>query len=103
MDTPSEPRHLGDYLLKKCVAQGPYTRTWLAEQQSVRRTVWIEELRPDHAAHAEAFLAEIRADFPQLAFRLLAAVDGGQHPQRFGIMSPRRQPARTARQEKQPA
>ena len=61
MDTPSEPRHLGDYLLKKCVAQGPYTRTWLAEQQSVRRTVWIEELRPDHAAHAEAFLAEIRA------------------------------------------
>jgi formylglycine-generating enzyme required for sulfatase activity len=61
MDTPSEHHHLGEYLLKACVAEGLHTRTWLAEQQSVNRTVLIEELRPDHAAHGEAFLADIRA------------------------------------------
>ncbi len=61
MDAASEPRRLGEYLLKECIAEGPVTRTWLAEQASVRRTVLIEELRPDQAAAAEVFLATIRA------------------------------------------
>jgi hypothetical protein len=61
MDAPAETRRLGEYLLKECCAEGPHTRTWLAEQESVRRKVLIEELRPDQAAHAAGFLADIRA------------------------------------------
>lgn len=61
MDPSPADRRLGEYLLKECLAEGPHTRTWLAAQESVRRTVLIEELRPEQAAQAEAFLADIRA------------------------------------------
>jgi hypothetical protein len=58
---PEEERRLGEYLLKVCLVEGPRTRTWLAEQESVRRTVLIEELRPEQADQADVFLADIRA------------------------------------------
>lgn len=61
MDAIPDPPRLGEYLLRECLAEGPHTRVWLAEQQSVRRSVLIEELRPECADQAEAFLANIRA------------------------------------------
>lgn len=61
MDSAPEERRLGEYLLTECIAEGPLTRTWLAAQESVRRTVLIEELRPECAEHADVFLADIRA------------------------------------------
>jgi hypothetical protein len=61
MDTTSDPPRLGEYLLKECLVDGPLTRLWLAEQESVRRTVLVEELRPECADHGAAFLANIRA------------------------------------------
>jgi len=61
MDAAPEQRRLGEYLLTECIAEGPFTRTWLAAQESVRRTVLIEELRPECADQADAFLADIRA------------------------------------------
>lgn len=61
MDAAPEELRLGEYLLKSCVDEGPFTRTWLAEQASVQRTVLIEALRPNHSARTAAFLADIRA------------------------------------------
>ena len=61
MQPAPEPRRLGEYLLMECLLEGPLTRTWLATQESVRRMVLIEELRPECAGQAEVFLADIRA------------------------------------------
>ncbi len=61
MEPAPEPRRLGEYLLTECLIEGPLTRTWLAAQESVRRMVLIEELRPEFAAQADIFLADIRA------------------------------------------
>ncbi|MGC4015765.1 MAG: SUMF1/EgtB/PvdO family nonheme iron enzyme [Luteolibacter sp.] len=61
MDSPSEEPTLGDYLLKELLAEGPLTRTWLAEQVSVRRKVLIDELRPEAAEARDSFLADVRS------------------------------------------
>jgi formylglycine-generating enzyme required for sulfatase activity len=61
MDAPQDAARFGEYLLKDCLAVGPISRLWLAEQESVRRTVLIEELMAEHADQAEAFFANIRA------------------------------------------
>ncbi|MEI7908615.1 MAG: SUMF1/EgtB/PvdO family nonheme iron enzyme [Verrucomicrobiota bacterium] len=61
MEPAPEQRRLGEYLLMDCLAEGPLTRIWLATQESVRRMVLIEELRPECAEHAQVFLADIRA------------------------------------------
>jgi hypothetical protein len=61
MDATPAPARLGEYLLKECLAERPLTRLWLAEQESVHRTVLIEELRAECAPQAELFLANVRA------------------------------------------
>jgi len=61
MDAAPTPTRLGEYLLKECLSEGPLTRRWLAEQESVRRTVLIDELRPERMDQAEVFLADVRA------------------------------------------
>jgi len=58
--TPDETR-LGDYRLKELLAEGTVTRTWLAEQVSVRRDVLVDELLPERADAREGFLADIRS------------------------------------------
>lgn len=55
------PARLGEYQLAECLAEGALTRRWVAEQESVRRTVLIDELRPERLDQAEAFLADVRA------------------------------------------
>ncbi|MCX6874971.1 MAG: SUMF1/EgtB/PvdO family nonheme iron enzyme [Verrucomicrobia bacterium] len=81
MDAAPQPQRLGDYLLQECLADGPFTRTWLAVQESVRRTVLVEELRPEHVAQAEVFLADIRAkaavDHPLIASVFEAVAEPG--------------------------
>jgi hypothetical protein len=61
MDSTPEDTRLGDYQLKELLAEGPLTRTWLAEQTAVRRYVLIDELRPEMAHLHDSFLADIRA------------------------------------------
>lgn len=61
MEPSPEDTRLGDYRLKELLAEGPITRTWLAEQIAVRRDVLIDELRPEMALHRSSFLADIRA------------------------------------------
>ncbi|BCU76589.1 SUMF1/EgtB/PvdO family nonheme iron enzyme [Luteolibacter sp. LG18] len=62
MDSPSDaPTLLGDYRLIELLAEGPLTRTWLAEQVSVRRNVLVDELRPEAEEARESFLADIRS------------------------------------------
>jgi hypothetical protein len=56
----SEELTLGDYRLKELLEEGPVTRTWLAEQKSVRREVLIDELRPEAYHAREEFLADVR-------------------------------------------
>lgn len=57
----SVDRIFGDYVAKKCLAEGNSTRTWLAEQASVGRMVLIEELKPESIKESENFLADVRA------------------------------------------
>lgn len=61
MDAAPAPARLGEYLLKECLSEGPLIRRWVAEQESVRRTVLIDELRPERMDQAETFLADVRA------------------------------------------
>ncbi len=61
MSSSSDDRHLGEYRLSKLVRESDLTRTWLAEQVSVARQVLVDELRPEHEEHREAFLADVRA------------------------------------------
>lgn len=61
MDSVPDDTRLGDYRLKELLAEGPVTRTWLAEQVSVRRIVLVDELRTEAESHRDSFLADIRA------------------------------------------
>jgi formylglycine-generating enzyme required for sulfatase activity len=57
----SDEKITGDYHLKELVSENPVSRTWLAEQISISRSVLIEELRPECIDQKEAFLADVRA------------------------------------------
>ncbi len=61
MDAVPEPARLGEYLLKECLSESETSRRWIADQESVRRTVLIEELKPGAPERTEAFLANVRA------------------------------------------
>lgn len=61
MDSPSDEPTLGDYRLKELLAEGPLTRTWLAEQLSVGRKVLVDELKPEADEARESFLADVRS------------------------------------------
>ncbi len=55
---------VGDYLLKELVAEGTATRTWLAEQVSVKREVLVDSLRSAILKDEfirESFLEDVRA------------------------------------------
>jgi hypothetical protein len=52
---------IGDYRLDEVLAESPTSLTWLAEQQSIRRTVVIIELKPTALHSREGFLADVRA------------------------------------------
>ena len=61
MNSASECRCLGEYLLKELISENPLTRTWLAEQTTVSRRVLVDELRAEQADQRDAFLADVRA------------------------------------------
>jgi hypothetical protein len=61
MDAASDDLRLGDYQLKQLLAEGPLTRTWLAEQLTVRRDVLIDQLRDEQLQARADFLADVRA------------------------------------------
>ena len=55
---------IGDYLLKELISEGAATRTWYAEQISVRREVIVDSLRSailQNDTVREAFLEDVRA------------------------------------------
>lgn len=55
---------IGDYLLKELISEGSATRTWYAEQVSVRREVIVDSLRSaifQNDTVREAFLEDVRA------------------------------------------
>lgn len=60
-----------DYTLTKLLGENHTTSIWLAEQNSVRRNVVLEQLRDIDSAHRETFLASVRAkasvDHPLIA------------------------------------
>ncbi|MBK1883167.1 SUMF1/EgtB/PvdO family nonheme iron enzyme [Luteolibacter pohnpeiensis] len=60
MESNTEARQLGDYLLKEAVWESSMATTWLAEQVSIRRPVYVDELKSEHADQTEAFLADVR-------------------------------------------
>ena len=60
MNPEASERILGEYRLTKLLAEGPTTFTWLAEQISVSRRVWVDELKPGLADQRDAFLADVR-------------------------------------------
>ena len=61
MNPPSAERQLGEYRLQQLLEENDISRTWLAEQTSVARSVIVDELRPDRPYRKESFLADIRA------------------------------------------
>ena len=61
MNPAPEDRLLGEYRLKELLSENSLTRTWLAEQVSVSRRVWVDELREDQAHQRDTFLADVRA------------------------------------------
>lgn len=71
MESASEVRYLGDYLLKQRLSEGPPAYIWAAEQVSVGREVLVYELRADCEDQRAAFLADARAkaalDHPLIA------------------------------------
>jgi len=71
MESASEVRRLGDYLLKQRLSEGPPAYIWTAEQVSVGREVLVHELRADCEEQRAAFLADVRAkagvDHPLIA------------------------------------
>jgi hypothetical protein len=52
---------IGDYRLDEVLDESPTSLTWLAEQQSIRRTVVVIELKPTALHSRDAFLADVRA------------------------------------------
>lgn len=63
MDDPSSRTGtmLGDYRLDSLIGESPITRTWMAEQASIRRPVVLFELKETALNRREDFLADIRA------------------------------------------
>ena len=59
MNPAADERHLGEYRLKKLLAETSISRLWLAEQVSVARLVLVEELCDEH--YRVPFLANVRA------------------------------------------
>jgi formylglycine-generating enzyme required for sulfatase activity len=82
MDAVPKPARLGEYLLKECLSETESSRRWMAEQESVRRTVIIEELKPGNQARMDAFLANVRAkaavDHPSIGTVFEAVSNGGE-------------------------
>jgi hypothetical protein len=56
-----EDRTEGDYRFMELLGEDDLSRTWLAEQVSVSRTVLVVELRPERMARRGDFLADVRA------------------------------------------
>ncbi len=79
MNSPSEGRLLGDYRLTKLVAESNLTQTWLAKQESIGRSVLVDELREEQAHMRDEFLANVRAkaslDHPLIASVYEAVTD----------------------------
>ncbi len=73
-------RLLGEYRLIKPISEAPISRTWLAEQVSVSRSVLVDELRKDMLDRKPDFLADVRAkasvDHPLIG-SVFEAVDDG--------------------------
>lgn len=82
MDPASDDPRLGDYRLKELLSEGPVTRTWLAEQVSVRRIVLVDELRKEADENRDSFLTDVRAkaavDHPLIG-SVYEAVANDQH------------------------
>lgn len=55
------PTRFGEYLIIKLLEDKTPVRRWLAEQESVRRMVIIDELRPECLPRMDEFLADVRA------------------------------------------
>lgn len=79
MNSPSEGRLLGDYRLLKLVNECSLTYTWFAKQESIGRSVLVDELRPEQAHLRDEFLANVRAkaslDHPLIASIYEAVTD----------------------------
>ena len=71
MNSPNEERLLGDYRLKKIIRETPLAQTWLAQQESIGRSVLVDEIRPEMVHLKDEFLANVRAkaslDHPLIA------------------------------------
>lgn len=61
MSQDSDGQYSGDYHFKELVSENDLSRSWLAEQISISRTVLVEELKPERFDHKESFLADVRA------------------------------------------
>jgi hypothetical protein len=61
MESASDVRRLGDYLLKERLADRPPAYVWTAEQLSIGREVLVHELRADCTDRRAEFLADVRA------------------------------------------
>lgn len=64
VDPPARETHLGDYRVGEMISEGAQTRTYEAEQISVRRPVLLERIKPGVAGDPEvvdAFLGDVRA------------------------------------------
>ena len=63
-ESPTHDMHLGDYRVGRKVSEGTRTRTYEAEQISVRRPALLERIKPDAVGDPEvvdAFLGDVRA------------------------------------------
>jgi hypothetical protein len=60
MNSESQARQLGEYRLKRLIAETPLYNTWQAEQISVSRTVLVDELKAHQADKTDSFLADLR-------------------------------------------
>ena len=56
-DSPPRELHLGDYRVGRKLSEGTRTRTYEAEQISVRRPVLLERIKPDAAGDPEPLLS----------------------------------------------
>jgi hypothetical protein len=52
---------LGDYLLKSLISESDTIRRWEAEQVTVSRRVWIDELKDNTGTLRSGFLADVKA------------------------------------------
>lgn len=61
MEPRNEKSPFGDYLPEEILSEDDFRRVWLARQESVGRSVLIEELKASSDAERETFLAGVRA------------------------------------------